>query len=80
MHGKMSKIYFKKVGIFKNIKLPFDATRYHSLIIDKKTLPKCLTVTAETKNKTIMGIMHNQYHIMAFNFILKVLIQKLVCN
>ena len=61
MHGKMSKIYFKKIGIFKNIKSTFDATRYHSLIVDRKTLPDCLTITAETKNKTIMGVMHNQY-------------------
>ena len=68
MHGKMSKIYFKKVGIFKNIKSTFDATRYHSLIIDKKTLPDCLNITAETKNKTIMGIMHNQYDLHGVQF------------
>ena len=68
MHGKMSKIYFKKVGIFKNIKFPFEATRYHSLILDKNTLPNCLTITAETKNKTIMGIMHNQYDIHGVQF------------
>jgi len=68
MHGKMSKIYFKKIKLFKNIKLPFEATRYHSLIIDRKTLPDCLTVTAETKNKTIMGIMHNQYDLQGVQF------------
>ena len=68
MHGKMSKIYFKKIGLFKKIKLPFEATRYHSLIIDRKTLPNCLTVTAETKNKTIMGVMHNQYDIHGVQF------------
>ena len=68
MHGKMSKIYFKKIGIFKNFKLPFEATRYHSLIVDRKTLPDCLSITAETKNKTIMGIMHNQYDIHGVQF------------
>ena len=68
MHGKMSKIYFKKIGIFKNIKSPFEATRYHSLVIDKKTLPDCLLNTAETKNKTIMGIMHNQYDLQGVQF------------
>ena len=68
MHGKMSKIYFKKVGIFKNFKNPFEATRYHSLIIDKKTLPNCLTITAETKNKTIMGVMHTHYNIHGVQF------------
>ena len=68
MHGKMSKIYFKKIGIFKNFKFPFEATRYHSLIIDKKNLPNCLSITAETKNKTIMGIMHNKYDVHGVQF------------
>ena len=68
MHGKMSKIYFKKIGIFKNFKSPFEATRYHSLIISRKNLPTCLSITAETKNKTIMGIMHNQYDIHGVQF------------
>jgi len=69
MHGKMSKIYFlKKVRIFKNIKLPFDATRYHSLVIDRKKLPSCLSITAETKDKTIMGIKHNQYDLHGVQF------------
>ena len=68
MHGKMSKIYFKKNRIFKNIKSPFVATRYHSLIVDRKTLPDCLTIIAETKDKTIMGVMHNQYDIYGVQF------------
>ena len=68
MHGKISKIYFKKSGIFKNIKLPFNATRYHSLIIDKKNLPDCLSITAETKDKIIMGIKHNKYDLYGVQF------------
>ena len=68
MHGKMSKIYFKKNRIFKWIKSPFKATRYHSLIIERKTLPDCLTVIAETKDKTIMGIVHDQYNIHGVQF------------
>ena len=68
MHGKTSKVYFKKIGILRNIKSPFEATRYHSLIIDRKTLPDCLTITAETKNKTIMGVTHNQYDIHGVQF------------
>ena len=64
----MSKIYFKKNRIFKNIKSPFVATRYHSLIVDRKTLPDCLTIIAETKDKTIMGVMHNQYDIYGVQF------------
>jgi anthranilate synthase component 2 len=68
MHGKMSKIYTKKIGLFKNFKSPFQATRYHSLIVDKKTLPDCLTITAETQDKIIMGIMHNKYNIHGIQF------------
>ncbi len=68
MHGKMSKIYFKKTGIFKNIKLPFNATRYHSLIIDKKNLPDCFSITAETKDKIIMGIKHIKYDLYGVQF------------
>jgi len=68
MHGKMSKIYFKKVEMFKGIKSPFEATRYHSLIIDKKSLPDCLSITAETKDKIIMGIKHNKYDLHGVQF------------
>tara|TARA_B100001059_G_C17815717_1_gene575087 strand:+ start:985 stop:1551 length:567 start_codon:yes stop_codon:yes gene_type:complete len=68
MHGKLSKIKHKKIGLFKNIHNNFDATRYHSLIVDRKSLPKELIITAETKNKTIMGLMHNNYNIHGFQF------------
>ena len=68
MHGKMSKIYFKKIGLFKNFNSPFNATRYHSLIIEKKTLPSCLEITAETRNKTIMGIKHKEFELHGVQF------------
>tara|TARA_B110000285_G_scaffold1310_1_gene1433 strand:- start:716 stop:1282 length:567 start_codon:yes stop_codon:yes gene_type:complete len=68
MHGKMSKIYFKKIGMFKNIKAPFEATRYHSLIVDREFLPDCFIITAETKNKTIMGITHKKYDLHGVQF------------
>ena len=68
MHGKMSNIYFKKHSLFKEIKHPFEATRYHSLIINRKNLPDCLTVIAETKDKTIMAVVHNQYDICGVQF------------
>ena len=64
----MSKINHKKLGIFKNFKNNFLATRYHSLVIDRKKLPKSLIITAETKNKTIMGIMHKRYNIHGVQF------------
>ena len=50
MHGKTSKIKSKKLGILKNLPKTFEATRYHSLIIDKKSLSKDLEITAETKD------------------------------
>jgi len=68
MHGKMSKIYFKKKDIFKNINSPIDATRYHSLIIDRKNFPDCLHITAETKDKVIMGIKHKEYDLHGLQF------------
>ena len=68
MHGKTSKIVHIKKGLFKNIKNNFEATRYHSLIVDRKSLPKNLIITAETENKTIMGLMHKEYDIHGFQF------------
>ena len=68
MHGKISKIRHSKKGLFKNVQNNFDATRYHSLVVDRKKLPKNLLITAETKNKTIMGIMHKEYDIHGFQF------------
>ena len=68
MHGKVSKIKHKKEGLFTNIANNFKATRYHSLIVDRKRFPKKLIITAETKNKTIMGLMHKDYDIHGFQF------------
>ena len=68
MHGKTSRIKSKKVGILKNLPLNFKATRYHSLIIDKKTLSNQLKITAETNDGVIMGIMHKEYNIHGVQF------------
>ncbi len=68
MHGKTSKIFSKKIGILKNLPKKFDATRYHSLIIDKKSLPKDLEITAETENGLIMGVRHKKYHVHGVQF------------
>ena len=68
MHGKTSKIKHNKKGLFKNIRNNFEATRYHSLVVDRNTLPKSLLITAETKNKTIMGLKHKEYDIHGFQF------------
>ncbi len=68
MHGKTSIILSKKIGILKNLPKNFEATRYHSLIIDKKTLSKDLEITAETKEGLIMGIKHKKYNVHGVQF------------
>ena len=68
MHGKTSLIKHNGMGIFKGIKRRINATRYHSLIIDRKTLSKDLIITAETDDKVIMGIMHKKYNIHGVQF------------
>ncbi len=68
MHGKISKIKSSKIGILKNLPKSFNATRYHSLIIDKKTLSNDLVITAQTNDGVIMGIMHKKYNIHGVQF------------
>lgn len=68
MHGKTSKINSKKIGILKNLPKTFEATRYHSLIIDKKTLSNQLEITAETNDGIIMGVQHKKYNIHGVQF------------
>jgi len=68
MHGKTSLIKHNKKGVFKGIKKNILATRYHSLIIDKKSLGKDLMITAETDDKVIMGIMHKKYNVHGVQF------------
>ncbi len=68
MHGKTSNIISKKIGILKNLPKNFEATRYHSLIIDKKTLSKDLIITAQTKDGLIMGIQHKVYNLHGVQF------------
>ena len=68
MHGKTSSIISKKKGILKSLPIKFEATRYHSLIIDKKTLSKDLIITAETKDGLIMGVQHKIYNVHGVQF------------
>ncbi len=68
MHGKISKIKSKKIGILKNLPKTFEATRYHSLIIDKKTLSDSLEITAETEEGLIMAVQHKVYNIHGVQF------------
>ena len=68
MHGKTSLIKHEKKGIFKGIKKIISGTRYHSLIIDRNSLNKDLIITAETRDKIIMGIMHKKYNVHGVQF------------
>ena len=68
MHGKTSNIFSKKMGLLKNLPKTFEATRYHSLIIDKKSLSKDLLITAETKDGLIMGVQHKKYAVHGVQF------------
>tara|TARA_Y100001970_G_scaffold24459_1_gene29069 strand:+ start:230 stop:799 length:570 start_codon:yes stop_codon:yes gene_type:complete len=68
MHGKTSLIYTKKIGILKNCPKKFVATRYHSLIVEKNNISKDLIVTAETKDGTIMGLMHKKFNVHGVQF------------
>ncbi len=68
MHGKTSKISHDKVGIFKGLKNNLVGTRYHSLIVDEKTLNKDFIITAKTKDNVIMGIMHKRYNLHGVQF------------
>ncbi|MCL6520405.1 MAG: aminodeoxychorismate/anthranilate synthase component II [Armatimonadetes bacterium] len=68
MHGKTSMIYHDGKGIFKDVPNPFRATRYHSLIIKRETLPACLEISAETGIGEIMGIRHREFIIEGVQF------------
>ena len=68
MHGKTSMIYHDGRTIFTDIPNPFEATRYHSLIIKKETLPACLEITAWTEDGTIMGVRHKDLVIEGVQF------------
>ncbi len=68
MHGKTSKIISKKIGVLQNLPKTFEATRYHSLIIDKKSLSKDLEITAETTEGIIMGVQHKNYPVHGVQF------------
>jgi anthranilate synthase component II len=70
MHGKVSKIYHNKTGLFEGIPSPFYATRYHSLVVERASLPESFEVTAEVqdKDKTIMAIAHKKFPLYGVQF------------
>jgi anthranilate synthase component 2 len=68
MHGKTSLIYHHQKEIFKDLPNPFEATRYHSLVIDPQTCPTCLETIAWTDDQEIMGVRHKQYPLWGVQF------------
>ncbi|OGX39731.1 MAG: anthranilate/aminodeoxychorismate synthase component II [Omnitrophica WOR_2 bacterium RIFCSPLOWO2_01_FULL_41_12] len=68
MHGKTSLIYHNQKTIFKGISNPFEATRYHSLLVERKSLPDCLENIAWTKESEIMGLKHKKFPLWGVQF------------
>jgi len=68
MHGKTSMMYHQGQGVFRNLPTPFEANRYHSLIVERNTLPAALEITAETADGIIMGLRHCTYPIEGVQF------------
>jgi anthranilate synthase component 2 len=68
VHGKMGQVHHKGKGLFAGLPSPFEATRYHSLVVDRETLPDCLEITAELEDGTIMGLQHRDLPIHGVQF------------
>ncbi len=68
MHGKTSMIHHEGKSVFKGLENPFEATRYHSLIVKRETLPDCLEVTAWTEGGVIMGLRHKEFNVHGVQF------------
>jgi anthranilate synthase component 2 len=68
VHGKLSEIKHQGAGVFRGINAPFAATRYHSLVVDRKTIPGDLAVTAETDDRLVMGLAHKELAVHGVQF------------
>ncbi len=68
VHGKLGQMQHTGTGLFADLPTPFNATRYHSLIVERASLPDCLTVTAELDDGTIMGLQHRELPIHGIQF------------
>ena len=68
MHGKTSQIHHKDIGVFRGLPNPFRATRYHSLVIERDSLPECLEITAWTEDGEIMGVRHKTLAVEGVQF------------
>jgi anthranilate synthase/aminodeoxychorismate synthase-like glutamine amidotransferase len=68
MHGKVSRIYHDGKNCYRGVRRPFEATRYHSLVVDRSSLPDCLEIVSETEQGEIMGIRHKELPIEGVQF------------
>jgi anthranilate synthase component II len=68
MHGKTSLIRHRDVGVFANLPQPLEATRYHSLVVDRASVPDCLEITAETDDGVVMGLRHRELAVEGVQF------------
>ena len=68
MHGKLSAIHHRGDGVFADLPNPFEATRYHSLIVERESMPDCLEITAETEDGVVMGVAHREFPIHGVQF------------
>ena len=68
VHGKMGQMHHNATGVFADLPSPFAATRYHSLVVERDTLPECLEITAELQDGTIMGLQHRELPLHGVQF------------
>ena len=68
MHGKTSPIYHRSQGVFADLPTPFDATRYHSLVVERDSVPPVLQITAETSDGLVMGLRHRELDVEGVQF------------
>jgi anthranilate synthase component II len=68
VHGKLSEVKHKGAGVFRGINGPFQATRYHSLVVERKSMPRDLSVTAETGDRLVMGLTHRKLPVHGVQF------------
>jgi anthranilate synthase component 2 len=68
LHGKKSSVFHNRRGVFKGCSLPLNVARYHSLVVDKKTLPSCLCIEAEDASEVVMALRHREYPCFGVQF------------
>jgi len=68
MHGKTSRVLHDGKGVYRGVDSPFEAARYHSLVVDEETLPDCLEVSSKTEDGVVMGLRHREYPVEGIQF------------